>query len=139
MSIERTFAMIKPDATRRHLVGQILEMAGAAGLHVRAMKRLRLDDQDASLMYAEHEGKPWLPEQIAYMTSGAVVAIVFEGQDAITRWRALMGPTDHTKAPAGTIRNKFAISYRENSVHGSDSPEAANREIPLFFASSEIA
>ena len=139
MSLQRTFAMIKPDATRRHLTGSILKLAEQAGLAPIALKRLRLDQKSAEAMYAEHAAQPWFRDQVDYMVSGPVVAVVFEGADAIIRWRALMGPTDRTKAPEGTIRNLFAVSYRENSVHGSDSEEAATREIGLFFSGIEIA
>ena len=139
MPVQRTFAMIKPDATRRHLTGSILKLAEQAGLAPIALKRLRLDQRSAEEMYCEHAAQSWFRDQVEYMLSGPVVAIVFEGEDAIARWRGLMGPTDRTKAPEGTIRNLYAVSYRENSVHGSDSEEAAAREIGLFFAGIEIA
>ncbi len=138
MPFQRTFAIIKPDATRRHLTGAILQLAEKAGLSAVALKRIRLDRNAAEAIYEEHSDQPWFGEQIDYMTSGPVVAVVFEGDDAVSRWRALMGPTDRTKAPDGTIRNLYALSYRENSVHGSDRPEAAAREIGLIFAGIEI-
>ncbi|AOG03051.1 nucleoside-diphosphate kinase [Bosea sp. RAC05] len=138
MPIQRTFAIIKPDATRRHLTGAIVQLAEQAGLSPIALKRIRLTNAAAEAIYQEHAGQPWFGEQIDYMTSGPVVAVVFEGDEAVSRWRALMGPTDRTKAPEGTIRNLYALSYRENSVHGSDSPEAAAREIGLIFAGIEI-
>lgn len=133
MPFQQTLAILKPDAVARPVVGAILAMAEAAGLRIAAMEMRRLDENTARAIYAEHAGKDWLPDQIAYMLSGPVVAVILEGEDAIARWRAVMGPTDHTKAPEGTVRRGFALSYRENSVHGSDSPASAAREIAILF------
>ncbi len=138
MAVERTLAIIKPDATRRRLVGAIVQRIEQAGLAIVAMKRLRLTRAQAEAFYAVHRERPFFDSLCAFMSSGPVVVMVLEGEDAIRRWRELMGATDPAKAAPGTIRADFAESIEANSVHGSDAPETAAREVPFFFAEVEI-
>lgn len=135
---QRTLSIVKPDATKRGITGEINAMVEAGGLAIVAQKRIRLTREQVEGIYGEHSGQPWFPEQVAYMLSGPVVAQVVEGEDAVARLRGIMGPTDFTKAPPGTIRRRFALSYRENCMHGSDSVESAAREIPILFRDDEI-
>lgn len=138
MAAERTFALIKPDATARPIVGAIVAMAEDAGLRVVAARMTRPGREVMEALYAEHAGRHYFAEQVAYMDSGPVLALVLEGEGAVASWRAVMGPTDREKAPEGTIRRRFAESFRRNSVHGSDSVAAAEREIAIFFRPEEI-
>ena len=138
MAIERTLSIIKPDATRRNLTGQINARLEAAGLRIIAQRRLRLTRAQAEAFYAVHKERPFYRTLCEFMTSGPVVVQVLEGEDAVERTRAVMGATDPVKAEAGTIRKDFAESIEANSVHGSDAPDTAAREIAFFFAASEI-
>ncbi|PSV29807.1 nucleoside-diphosphate kinase [Photobacterium sp. GB-72] len=138
MTIERTFSIVKPDAVKRNLIGAIYQRFENAGLNIVAAKMLHLDSAKAQGFYAEHEGKPFFDDLVAFMTSGPVMVQVLEGENAITRYRELMGKTNPEEAACGTIRSDFALSMRHNSVHGSDSPESAAREITYFFAEDEI-
>ena len=138
MTIERTFSIVKPDAVKRNLIGAIYQRFENAGLNVVAAKMVRLDAAKAQGFYAEHEGKPFFNELVEFMTSGPVMVQVLEGEGAIYRYRELMGKTNPEEAACGTIRSDFALSLRYNSVHGSDSPESAKREIAYFFADDEI-
>lgn len=138
MPVERTLAIVKPDATRRNLTGAIVDRIEKAGLRITAMKRLRLTREQAEAFYAVHRERPFFDSLCTFMTSGPVVVMVLEGEDAIRRWRDLMGATDPARAAPGTIRADFAESIEANSVHGSDSPETAAREVPFFFAEIEI-
>ncbi|KJG18107.1 nucleoside-diphosphate kinase [Photobacterium angustum] len=138
MTIERTFSIVKPDAVKRNLIGAIYQRFENAGLNIVAAKMLHLDNAKAQGFYAEHEGKPFFDDLVAFMTSGPVMVQVLEGENAITRYRELMGKTNPEEAACGTIRSDFALSMRHNSVHGSDSPESAAREIAYFFAEDEI-
>lgn len=131
--MEQTFFMIKPDGVRRHLMGAILSRVEAKGLNVRAMRLLTIDRELASKHYAEHKGKGFYEELIAFITSGPVLAMVLEGPEAVRQVRAMMGATNPAEAAPGTIRADFATVMSENVVHGSDSPESARREIGLFF------
>lgn len=133
MTVERTLAVIKPDATARPIVGDIIGMAEAAGLSVVEARMETFPVGTMESLYAEHAGRHYYDEQVAYMVSGTSLAMVLEGVDAVAKWRAVMGPTDHTKAPKGTVRGEWGESYRRNCVHGSDSVENALREIDLFF------
>ena len=135
--MQETLAMIKPDAVARNLVGRIVAMMEDAGLAVVAMKMLQLDRRTAGGFYAVHRDKPFFDGLVDFMTSGPVVCLVLAGDDAIVRYRALMGATDPAKAAEGTIRRLFAESLRANSVHGSDSPETAAFEIGYFFNALE--
>jgi nucleoside-diphosphate kinase len=138
MAIEHTLSIIKPDATRRNLTGEINARLEKAGLRIVAQKRLWLSRQQAEKFYEVHKARPFYGDLCRFMTSGPVVVQVLEGEDAVARNREVMGATDPAKAAAGTIRRDFAESIEANSVHGSDSPENAAREIAFFFADTEI-
>lgn len=136
--IQQTLSIIKPDATNRNLIGKILAEIENGGLKVKALKRLHLTAEQAGGFYAEHQGKDFFEPLVAFMTSAPIVVAVLEGENAIQHYRDLMGATDPAKREKGTIRDKFALSYRENSVHGSDSEASAKREIAYFFTPNEI-
>ncbi|MBD1555775.1 nucleoside-diphosphate kinase [Vibrio sp. S9_S30] len=138
MALERTFSIIKPDAVKRNLVGEIYHRFEKAGLRIIAAKMVHLSNEQASGFYAEHEGKPFFEGLKEFMTSGPIMVQVLEGENAIARYRELMGKTNPEEAACGTIRADYAVSMRYNSVHGSDSPESAAREIEFFFPASEI-
>jgi nucleoside-diphosphate kinase len=138
MANERTLSIIKPDATKRNLTGQINARFEAAGLRIVAQKRLWLSRGQAEKFYEVHAERPFYNDLCAFMSSGPVVAQVLEGEDAIARNRAIMGATNPAKAEVGTIRKDFAQSIEANSVHGSDAPETARAEIGYFFAGMEI-
>jgi nucleoside-diphosphate kinase len=138
MAVERTFSMIKPDATRRDLTGQIIAKLEAAGLRIVAQKRVWMSRKQAEGFYAVHRGRPFFDELCQFMSSGPTVVQVLEGEDAVRKNRDVMGATDPKKASAGTIRKEFATSIGENSVHGSDAPETARQEIAYWFAEVEI-
>lgn len=138
MAIERTFSIIKPDATARNLTGGINAMIEAAGLRIVGQKRVRITREQAETFYGVHRARPFFGELVDFMTSGPVVVQVLEGENAIARYRDVMGATDPAKAAEGTIRKKFAQSIGENSVHGSDAPETAVQEIAQFFSGIEI-
>lgn len=138
MAVERTLSIIKPDAVGKNVIGKIYSRFESNGLQIVASKMLRLSDAAAGGFYAEHEGRPFYPALIEFMTSGPVVVQVLEGEGAIAKNRELMGATNPQEAAEGTIRADFAESIDANAVHGSDSPESAAREIAYFFASSEI-
>lgn len=138
MAVERTFSIIKPDATKRNITGKINALIEGAGLRIIAQKRLKLSQQQAEGFYAVHKERPFYKSLVAFMTSGPVVVQVLEGENAVAAYREIMGATDPAAAKRGTIRKKFAVSKGENSVHGSDSPKSASREIKLFFTAKEI-
>jgi nucleoside-diphosphate kinase len=138
MAIERTLSIIKPDATRRNLTGQINSRFEAQGLRVIAQKRLGLSLGQAETFYEVHKARPFFGDLCRFMTSGPVVVQVLEGENAVARNREIMGATDPAKAAAGTIRKDFAESIEANSVHGSDSAENAATEIAFFFSGLEI-
>jgi len=138
MAIERTFSIIKPDATARNLTGAINAMIEQAGLRIVAQKRVKMTSEQAETFYAIHRQRPFFGELVAFMTSGPVVVQVLEGDNAVAAYRDIMGATDPGKAAPGTIRKVHAKSIGENSVHGSDAPETAVKEIAQFFAGNEI-
>lgn len=138
MATERTFSIIKPDATRRNLTGKINAKLEAAGLRIVAQKRLCMTRKQAEGFYAVHKERPFFNSLCAFMTSGPVVVQVLEGENAVLKNREVMGATDPAKAAPGTIRKEFAESIEANSVHGSDSPENAAIEIAYFFSQCEI-
>ena len=138
MPIERTLSIIKPDATRRNITGQVVARLESAGLRVIAQKRVRLGIGEAEAFYNVHKERPFFRSLVEFMSSGPVVVQVLEGEDAIARNREVMGATDPAKAAAGTIRRDFAESIEANSVHGSDSVETAQHEIRFFFGELEI-
>ena len=138
MAVSRTLSIIKPDATNRNLTGKINAKFEDAGLRIVAQKRIQLTNAQAGAFYAEHAERPFYGELCEFMCSAPVVVQVLEGEDAITANRTIMGATDPAEADAGTIRKEFANSKGENSVHGSDSPESAAREIAFFFSGLEL-
>jgi len=138
MAIQRTFSIIKPDATRRDLTGQIAARLEAAGLRIIASKRLWMTRGQAEGFYAVHKERPFFNDLCTFMTSGPVVVQVLEGEDAIAKNREVMGATNPAEAAEGTIRKDFAENIEANSVHGSDAPETAAEEIAYWFAATEI-
>ncbi|MCW5693394.1 MAG: nucleoside-diphosphate kinase [Pseudolabrys sp.] len=138
MAVERTFSILKPDATERNLTGAINAMIEKAGLRIVAQKRVRITKPQAEQFYGVHKARPFFGELVEFMTSGPVVVQVLEGEGAIAKYRDVMGATDPSKAADGTIRKVHAKSIGENSVHGSDSPENAVIEINQFFSGNEI-
>ena len=138
MAVQRTLSIIKPDATRRNLTGKINARFEEKGLRIVAQRRVRLTKAQAEAFYDVHKERPFYGSLVAFMTSGPVVLQVLEGENAVHANRDIMGATDPSKAAAGTIRKDFAESLEANSVHGSDSPENAAREIAFFFKDNEI-
>ena len=138
MATERTLSIIKPDATEKNVIGKIVTRFEDAGLKVVAMKKIKMDDALAGGFYAEHKERPFFGELVDFMTSGPVVVQVLEGENAINKNRDLMGATNPKEAEAGTIRADFCESIEANGVHGSDSAEAAAREVAYFFKDEEI-
>jgi nucleoside-diphosphate kinase len=138
MAIERTFSIIKPDATRRNLTGAINAKIEGAGLRIVGQKRVKWAKADAEAFYAVHKERPFFNDLVAFMISGPVVVQVLEGENAVAKYREVMGATNPANATPGTIRKEFAESIEANSVHGSDSPENAATEIAYFFAGTEI-
>ncbi|MEC8099019.1 MAG: nucleoside-diphosphate kinase [Pseudomonadota bacterium] len=138
MATERTFSIIKPDATARNLTGQIIARFEEAGLRIVASKRIHMTREQAEGFYAVHKERPFFNDLVSFMISGPVVVQVLEGNNAIARNREIMGATNPADADAGTIRKDFAESIEANSVHGSDAPETAAEEIKFFFTDAEI-
>ncbi|UCF38015.1 MAG: nucleoside-diphosphate kinase [Acidobacteriota bacterium] len=136
--MERTLGIIKPDAVSRNLIGEILALAEKNGLAVRALKRLHLTKKEAEGFYHVHAERPFFGSLTDFMSESPIVVVVFEAEDAIAKWRKVMGATDPAKADEGTIRKLYAQNIERNSVHGSDSPESASTEIPYFFSALEI-
>ncbi|HEX7796407.1 MAG TPA: nucleoside-diphosphate kinase [Vicinamibacterales bacterium] len=136
--MERTLAIIKPDAVERQLTGAIVQRIEAAGFHIRAMRRLHLSRKEAEGFYAVHRERPFFASLTAFMSSGPAVVLVLEAPDAIKKWRTLMGATDPAKADPGTLRKEFAQSIERNATHGSDAPDTAAYEIGYFFAAVEL-
>ena len=138
MSIERTFAMVKPDGVRRGLVGDVVKRLETRGFRIVGMKLMHISRELAERHYGEHEGKPFYEGLVSFITSGPVVAMVIEGENAILEWRKMMGATNPADAAPGTIRGDFALVIDENVAHGSDAPATAEREIGIFFERSEL-
>jgi nucleoside-diphosphate kinase len=138
MAVERTFSILKPDATARNLTGAVNAVIEKAGLRIIAQRRLRMSRQQAETFYAVHRERPFFGELVEFMTSGPVVVQVLEGDNAIAKYREIMGATDPAKAADGTIRKLYAQSVGENSVHGSDAADTAAKEIAQFFSGNEI-
>ena len=138
MAIQRTFSIIKPDATARNLTGKINAKIEGAGLRIIAQKRIHMTREQAEGFYAVHKERPFFNDLVSFMISGPVVVQALEGEDAIATYRKVMGATNPENAEAGTIRKEFAESIEANSVHGSDAPETAAQEIPFFFSDDEI-
>ena len=138
MALERTFSIVKPDATKRNLTGAIVAKLEAAGLRVVAQKRIHLTKAQAGVFYAVHSERPFYDELCEFMSSEPIVVQVLEGEDAIAKNREVMGATNPADAADGTIRKEYALSIGENSVHGSDAPETAAEEIAFFFSGLEL-
>ncbi|MGZ5842555.1 MAG: nucleoside-diphosphate kinase [Xanthobacteraceae bacterium] len=138
MPVERTFSILKPDATERNLTGAINAMIEKAGLRIVAQKRIRMSRAQAEKFYEVHKARPFYGELVEFMTSGPVVVQVLEGENAVAKYRDVMGATDPAKAAAGTIRKVHAKSVGENSVHGSDSADNAKIEIAQFFSDKDV-
>ena len=138
MALERTFAIIKPDAVTNRHVGEILTIVEKSGFRILAMKSKRLSKSEAEAFYAVHKERPFFSGLVTFMTEGPVVLIALERDGAISKWREVMGATNPANANEGTIRMQFAESIERNCVHGSDAPETAAQEIPFFFTSSEL-
>ncbi len=138
MAIERTFSIIKPDATARNLTGAVNALIEKAGLRIVAQRRVRWTKDQAEKFYEVHKARPFYGDLVKFMTSGPIVVQVLEGENAVAKYREAMGATDPAKADAGTIRKQLAESIERNSVHGSDSPDNAKLEIGLNFKPEEI-
>ncbi len=136
--MQQTLSIIKPDAVSKGVIGKIVDRFESNGLRIAAMKKIKLDDEKAGGFYAEHKERPFFGDLVEFMTSGPVVVMVLEGEDAIAKNRNLMGATNPKEAAAGTIRADFAESIDANAVHGSDSAESAAREIKYFFSENEV-
>jgi nucleoside-diphosphate kinase len=137
--VERTLAIVKPDAVAKRAAGAILGCIEKGGLRIIAARMIHLSRAQAEGFYAVHRDRKFFPDLVRFMTSGPVLAAVLEGPGAIARWRELMGPTDSTKAPKGTIRGDFGTDVEKNAVHGSDGPETARAEIAFFFSQLDLA
>ena len=138
MAVQRTFSILKPDATKRNLTGAVNAVIEKAGLRIVAQKRIQMTKAQAETFYAVHSARPFFGELVEFMTSGPVVVQVLEGEDAIAKHREVMGATNPANAAEGTVRKLFALSVGENTVHGSDAPETAAIEIAQFFSGNEI-
>lgn len=138
MGVERTLAIIKPDAVAKNAVGAILKSIQDSGLRLIGLKMIQLTEQQARGFYAVHKARPFYGDLVKFMTSGPVVVAALEGENAIARWRELMGPTDATKAPKGTVRGDWGTDVERNASHGSDAPETARVEVAYFFNAAEI-
>jgi len=138
MAVERTLVLAKPDAVRKNVVGKIIARFEDEGFKLVALKKLKLTKEQAGQFYIVHKERPFYDELCEFMSSGPIVAMVWEGENAITRVRAIMGATDPAKAEEGTLRKLYGSNVGENAVHGSDSVESANYEIPFFFSGLEL-
>jgi nucleoside-diphosphate kinase len=139
MAIERTFSIIKPDATKRNLTGAVNAVIEKAGLQIVAQKRIRMSLPEARKFYAVHKERPFFRDLVTFMTEGPVVAMVLEGENAVQRWRDLMGPTDAAKAEKSTLRGQFGSNIERNATHGSDATDTAAYEMGFFFSGLELA
>ena len=139
MAIERTFGIVKPDAVAKNAVGGVVDMIEKAGLKLLALRMVRLAEAQARAFYAVHKERPFYNDLVRFMTSGPAVVMAIEGENAIARYREVMGPTDSKKAPAGTIRNRYGTDIERNAVHGSDGPDTAKVELAFFFAGQDLA
>ena len=139
MAKERTLSIIKPDATRRNLTGKVNAKFEEAGLRIVAQRRVQLSADQAGKFYAVHKERPFYNDLVRFMTSGPAVVMAIEGENAIARYREVMGPTDSKKAPEGTIRQRYGTDIERNAVHGSDATSTAKDELAFFFAGQEFA
>jgi nucleoside-diphosphate kinase len=138
MALERTYAMVKPDGVKRGLVGEVIRRLEQKGFRIVGLKLMQIPRETAERHYGEHQGKPFFEGLVSFITSGPVVAMVVEGENAISEWRKMMGATNPKDAALGTIRGDFASTIDENVAHGSDAPETAEREIGIFFKPEEL-
>ena len=138
MGIERTFGIVKPDAVARGAIGGVIDMIEKAGLKIVGLRLVQLGTAQAESFYGVHKARPFFKDLVAFMTSGPAVVMAIEGENAVARYREVMGPTDSKKAPVGTIRQKYGTDIERNAVHGSDAPETARVEIAFFFAGAEL-
>jgi nucleoside-diphosphate kinase len=138
MGIERTFGIVKPDAVAKGAVGGVVDMIEKGGLKVIGLRMTQLSERQAQGFYAVHKERPFFKDLVAFMTSGPCVLMALEGENAIARYRELMGPTDSRKAPAGTIRQKYGTDIEKNAVHGSDGADTARFELGYFFQGNEL-
>jgi nucleoside-diphosphate kinase len=138
MAVERTLGIIKPDAVAKGHSGQILSLIEQSGFRIIAMKMLRLSKQQAEAFYAVHRARPFFSGLVTFMTEGPVIALALERENAVAKWRDLMGATNPAQAADGTIRRSFAENIERNAVHGSDARETADQEIPFFFSAAEL-
>jgi len=136
--VEKTLSIIKPDAVQRNLIGEILAQVESGGLQIKALKMIQMSKQQAEGFYAVHKDKPFFHSLTDYMSSGPVVVSILEGENAIARYREIMGATNPEEAAEGTIRKRFAQDIEKNSVHGSDAPETAAQEVAYFFSQLEV-
>ena len=136
--MEKTLGIIKPDAVKKGVIGQIIQQIYDSGLKIIAMKMIHMDKNEAENFYYVHRERPFFRSLTAFMSEGPIVVFVIEGENAINRWRELMGPTDPAQASEGTIRKAFGTNIERNAVHGSDSAESASYEIPYFFNALEL-
>jgi nucleoside-diphosphate kinase len=139
MSIERTFGIVKPDAVAKNAVGGVVDLVEKAGLKIVGLHLMRLSEPQARAFYAVHKERPFYGDLVRFMTSGPCVVMAIEGENAVARYREVMGPTDSKKAPAGTIRGSYGTDIEKNAVHGSDGPDTAKAELAFFFAGLELA
>ena len=139
MATERTFGIVKPDAVEKRAIGGVIDMIEGAGLKIVALRYVRLSEGQAQAFYAVHRERPFFKDLVRFMTSGPAVVMTIEGENAIARYREVMGPTDSRKAPAGTIRQKYGTDIEKNAVHGSDGPDTAKMEIAFFFSGVDLA
>jgi nucleoside-diphosphate kinase len=139
MALERTFGIVKPDAVAAGAIGGVVDMIEKAGLKIVGLRLTKLSAAQAEAFYAVHKARPFYKDLVGFMTSGPVAVMAIEGENAIARYREVMGPTDSKKAPAGTIRQKYGTDIEKNAVHGSDGPDTAQVEIGFFFAGAELS
>ena len=138
MAIERTFGIVKPDAVAKGAIGGVIQMIEASGLRLLGLRLVKLTQAQAEGFYAVHKARPFFADLVRFMTSGPCVVMAIEGENAVARYREVMGPTDSTKAPQGTIRGQFGTNIEKNAVHGSDAPETARTEIGFFFTAADL-
>ena len=138
MGIERTFGIVKPDAVAKGAIGGVIDMVEKAGLKIIGLRLVQLGTSEAESFYGVHQARPFFKGLVAFMTSGPAVVMAIEGENAVARYREVMGPTDSKKAPVGTIRQKYGTDIERNAVHGSDAPETAKVEIAFFFAGADL-
>jgi nucleoside-diphosphate kinase len=138
MSTDRTFGIVKPDAVAKNAVGGVVDLIEKAGLKVVGLRLVRLSEPQAQAFYGVHRERPFFADLVRFMTSGPCVVMAIEGENAVSRYREVMGPTDSKKAPAGTIRNRYGTDIEKNAVHGSDAPETAKAELAFFFPGLDL-